>query len=230
MPPASTSAQPKTLTDKAYIQLRHDIIHGHYAPNTKLRVEHLRKHYEVGATPIREALSRLTADGFVTLEEQRGFRVAGISQEDLEDLTNMRVKMEEMALTESIQNGDDEWEVGIVAAYHRLTKAETGGDPDIQEWEIRNRDFHLALIAASSSKWLRRFYTTLYDQHKRYRNLARLTPSNRNVHEEHEALFNAAMERDVKKAVKANEIHIRNTAEVIAETLEEFNEVQAKNM
>lgn len=223
MPLASSSDQPKTLTDKAYAHIRQDIIDGHYPPDSKLRVEHLRKHYDMGATPLREALSRLTADGFVKVEGQRGFKVAGISLEDLEDLTNMRVKLEEMALAKSIENGDDDWEAAIVAAYHRLTKAETVTSPDLQEWENRNRDFHLALIAACSSKWLHRFYTTLYDQHKRYRNLARLTPSNRNVHEEHEALYEAAMSRDIKKATAANEIHIRRTAEVIAETLKEHD-------
>lgn len=225
MPQALTSSDaPKTLTDRAYAELRHDIIHGRYAPDSKLRVEHLRKEYDMGATPLREALSRLSADGFVKSEGQRGFRVAGISLEELEDVTNIRVMLEERALRNSIKHGDDNWEANLLAAFHRLTKAETVDTPDLAEWEIRNRDFHLALIAACSSQWLRRFYSTLYDQHKRYRNLARITPSNRDVHAEHEALFKAAMARDVEKAVEANENHIRRTADVIAETLREHDE------
>lgn len=220
----ATPDAPKTLTDRAYAELRNDIINGTCAPGSKLRVEHLRKNYDMGATPLREALSRLTADGFVKSEGQRGFRVAGISLEDLEDLTDLRVMMEEMALRKSIAAGDDNWEANLVAAFHRLTKAETKDDPALEEWEIRNRDFHLTLIANCRSKWLLHFYTTLYDQHKRYRNLSRITPSSRNVHAEHKALFDAAMTRDIETAVKANETHIRRTAEIIAETLREHDE------
>ncbi|WP_078119103.1 GntR family transcriptional regulator [Thiosocius teredinicola] len=214
---ASKSESPKTLTDQAYQQLRDDIVHGHLAPNTKLRIESLRQQYGVGATPLREALSRLSADGFVTIEGQRGFKVADMTKDDLEDVTNLRVVLESQALTQSIVKGDDTWEAGVVAAFHRLSKLEESeGDRDINDWEKRNADFHNALIGACRSKWLRRFYDTLYDQHKRYRNLARSdTHARRDIHAEHEAIYKAALNRDAEAACKANEFHIRETAEVV---------------
>ncbi len=213
----SKSESPKTLTDQAYQHLRDDIVHGHLAPNTKLRIESLRQQYGVGATPLREALSRLSADGFVTIEGQRGFKVADMTKDDLEDVTNLRVVLESQALTQSIVKGDDTWEAGVVAAFHRLSKLEESeGDRDINDWEKRNADFHNALIGACRSKWLRRFYDTLYDQHKRYRNLARSdTHARRDIHAEHEAIYKAAMNRDAEAACKANEFHIRETAEVV---------------
>jgi DNA-binding GntR family transcriptional regulator len=214
--------ETKTLTDQAYKRLREDIIHSKFGPGEKLGIELLKRTYEVGATPLREALYRLSADGFVQVRGQRGFRVADMSLEDLEDLTNLRVVLEGMALTESVENSDDEWESRVVAAFHHLTKAESQSEPDIHEWESRNREFHLALVSCCRSPWLMRFYEILYDQHKRYRNLARITRNKRrNVHAEHIAIFDAALAKDVKALYAANEQHIRRTAEITGQILAE---------
>ena len=218
--------EAKTLTDQAYQRLREDIVHGEFPPGSKLRIEFLKQTYEVGATPLREALYRLTADGFVHVQGQRGFRVAEMSQEELKDITNLRVVLEGMALTQSVENSDDDWESRLVAAFHHLTKAENQQNPEIQEWEVRNRDFHLALVSCCDSAWLMRFYETLYDQHKRYRNIARIDRSSRrNVHDEHVAIFDAALSKNIPALCAANEQHIRRTAEItgqiLAENLEE---------
>jgi DNA-binding GntR family transcriptional regulator len=219
--------ETKTLTDQAYQRLREDVVHGKFHPGDKLRIEFLKQTYEVGATPLREALYRLSADGFVNVQGQRGFRVAEMSLEELEDITNLRVVLEGMALTQSVQHSDDEWESRVVAAFHHLTKAESQQEPDIHEWEIRNRDFHLALISCCDSAWLMRFYETLYDQHKRYRNIARVDRSSRrNVHAEHIANFEAALAKDIPGLCKANEQHIRRTAVITGQILAENMEAE----
>jgi DNA-binding GntR family transcriptional regulator len=219
--------ESKTLTDQAYKQLREDIIHGKLDPGGKLRIEHLKKTYGVGATPLREALYRLSSDGFVDVQGQRGFRVAEMSPKELDEVTDLRVVLEGMALKESIEHSDDEWESRVVAAFHHLTKAENQDEPDIQEWEARNKEFHQALISCCRSPWLMRFYGILYDQHKRYRNIARIDRSNRrDVHKEHTAICDAALAKDMKAVLKANEDHIRRTAEVTGRVLKEFAEAQ----
>ena len=226
----SKSDSPKTLTDHAYRQLRDDIIHGHLSPASKLRIEPLRKRYDMGATPLREALSRLSADGFVTIEGQRGFKVADLTPSDLQDVTNLRVILESQALTQSIVNGDDNWEGRVVAAFHRLSKIEDSeGERDLAEWEVRNKSFHDALISSCDSAWLHDFYTILYDQHKRYRNLSRSdTQGARDVHAEHEAIYRSALARDVDAACKANEFHIRQTANVVRRLMQDEWTVPAK--
>ena len=211
----------KTLSDQAYLKLRSDIIHGALQPDEKLRIEHLRGEYGVGASPLREALSRLTADGFVTAEGQRGFRVAPMSEEDLADITRLRILLEKQALSQSIEHGDDAWESRIVATFYQLEKVEESEDRDPTEWELRNHDFHEALIAGCTSKWLRRFYGILYDQHKRYRNVALSTEIPRDLHQEHEELRNAALARDTKRACDAIEQHIMRTAEITLNVLRE---------
>ena len=219
--PLQPAEAPKTMTDYVYTQLREDIIQGKLAPDSKLKIEQLRGMYDVGATPIREALSRLSADGFVLMEGQRGFRVSPISPEDLEDVTELRITLELKALRNSILHGGDDWESRVVSTYYQLSKVE---ELDLFEhltsWEQRNHDFHWALISACTSKWLLHFYNTLYDQHKRYRNISLVANlGKRDVHTEHQRIYDAALARDAEAACHETEQHIRLTADITQQVL-----------
>lgn len=213
--------ESKTLTDQVCNRLREDIMQAYFKPGAKLRIEELKQRYNVGATPIREALYRLSAYGFVTAVGQRGFRAAEMSQHELEDITELRVVIENLALKKSIERADDDWESRVVGAFHHLTKAESTDNPDLQEWEARNTNFHMALISCCDSPWLMRFYELLYDQHKRYRNLARMDRKSRgsDIHDEHTRICDAALARNIKDVCKVNEEHIRRTAKVLVDQL-----------
>jgi DNA-binding GntR family transcriptional regulator len=96
MRPASEA--PRTLSERAYLDVRQDIVSGRLAPGERLRVEHLKDRYDVGAGTLREALALLVSDALVTVEGQRGYRVAEISLADLKDLTDTRVMLETEAM------------------------------------------------------------------------------------------------------------------------------------
>ena len=68
-----------TLNATVFTQLREDILAGKLKPGERLRTETLRQRYDVGGSPVREALMRLEAEGFVLLEQNKGFSVAGVS-------------------------------------------------------------------------------------------------------------------------------------------------------
>ena len=211
---------PRTLVERAYLSLRHDVVCGKLAPGERLRVEHLKDQYEVGAGTLREALSLLVSDALVTSEGQRGFRVAPISLADLEDVTNTRVMLETEALRQSIRHGDAQWEAALVQSYDLLAATErdlaaTGS----ARWERRNKAFHEALIAGFDSSWSKYFLSMLYRHGERYRNINfRLTAahaSGRDVHQEHEAIYRAAIGRQEARAALALEAHIRLTHDVV---------------
>ena len=211
---------PRTLAERAYLGLRHDIVCGKLVPGERLRVEHLKDQYEVGAGTLREALSLLLSDALVTAEGQRGFRVAPISVADLEDVTNMRVLLETDALRQSIRHGDSKWEAELVGAYHLLSQAESrpeGVDPDV--FELRNRVFHQALIDAHQSPWSKYMLGILFRHSERYRNMIlRMTANHateRDVHREHEEIYRAAINRQEARAALALESHVRLTLEIV---------------
>ncbi|MCB2016398.1 MAG: FCD domain-containing protein [Hydrogenophaga sp.] len=216
----SDEPEPRTLTERAYRALRHDIVCGELPPGERLRVEHLKDRYDVGAGTLREALALLVADALVTVEGQRGYRVSAVSLNDLRDLTDTRVRLETEALRQSVRLGDAAWEATVRDAFAQLSDAEAGGAPrDPDQWERANRRFHNALIAGYSSPWTRHLLDILYRHGERYRHVAiRLgaTPGfDRDVHQEHEAIFNAAVARQEARAALALEAHIRLTCDML---------------
>jgi len=223
----SNVPEAKTLVESAYHALRRDIIEGHLAPGAKLRVEHLKNDYGVGAGTLREALSLLISDALVVSQGQRGFRVAPVSLDDFADITRTRVMLECEALRQSMAAGDDAWEGELIVAFHRLSKAEErlGNTAGEGEWEERNKIFHEVLIAACPSRWIKHFLSILYQQAGRYRHLSiSLKPLPRNVHAEHEALFNAVMARDAEKASAIMAEHIELTFRSIEALPEELRQ------
>ncbi|HEU4409586.1 MAG TPA: GntR family transcriptional regulator [Polyangiaceae bacterium] len=217
--------EPKTLADAAYRSLRHDIITGRLAAGERLRVEHLRDAYGVGATPLREALSRLAAERLVVASGQRGFRVAPMSLAELDDVTETRVLLETRALEDSLARGDVAWEARLVAAHHTLQRYDgrlraDKSPANVVEWEGHNAAFHEALVGACRSPWLRALRDLLYDQHRRYRFLsAAQTHRGRGVSDEHRAIFEAAIARDVPRTVALSAEHIRGTARALRAAL-----------
>jgi GntR family transcriptional regulator, carbon starvation induced regulator len=230
---ASTEVQePKTLVEGAYLRLRRDIIEGVRRPGEKLRVEHLKDEYEVGAGTLREALQLLITDALVVAQGQRGFRVAPISLADFEDITRTRVMLETEALRQAIALGDDAWEGQVLAAFHRLSRAEEklGAFEDArQEWEARNRAFHEALIAACPSRWIRHFQHILYQQSERYRRISLFHKSiPRDVHAEHQGLCEAAVARDTERACAILSDHLLRTLEALRKMPEDVFEAGPK--
>lgn len=214
----------RTLVESAYSALRHEILTGALKPGAKLRTEELRQRYKMGASTLREALTRLLGEALVTAEGQRGFRVAPVSVADFRDLTKVRKMIETEAIRQSISAGDEAWEGRVVAAYYRLAKIEERLADSIpavtDDFEARNRDFHQALISACDSPWLHRINTMLYQQSERYRRIALANrDSRRDVHAEHQAIYDAALARDVERACKLTGEHIDRTLNVVREVI-----------
>lgn len=214
-------AAARSLVEAAYETIRHDILTGDLAPGLKLRFEMLRERYGVGASTLREALTRLVGDALVSSEEQRGFKVSTVSLEDFADLTRTRRLIEVEALRQAILAGDDAWEAALVGVFHRLTKVEEklAEDPVRfqDEFEERNREFHLTLIAPCPSRWLKYMQGILLQQSERYRRIAlRARGKARDVHAEHKAILDAVLARDVDLACRLEGEHIERTLEVLS--------------
>ena len=115
-------AANKSLTSQAFERIRNDILLGTLRPSERLKIQALSEHYEIGATAVREALSRLVTDGLVESEDQKGFCVAPVSTKDLLDLTETRVDIEGLAIRKAIARGDVEWEAQVLSSFHRLSR------------------------------------------------------------------------------------------------------------
>jgi GntR family transcriptional regulator, carbon starvation induced regulator len=165
--------ESRTFAQAVHARLATDILNGHLAPGTKLRLQTMCDAYQVSMSPLREALACLAGRGLVVQEGQRGFRVAQASADDLRDITQTRISIETTALRLSIERGDDAWEAGILGAHHRLSRRPRSENLLIDEaWEELHRGYHMALIAACDLPRLLAFCTILHDHFDRYRRLA----------------------------------------------------------
>jgi GntR family carbon starvation induced transcriptional regulator len=219
--PAASPENATPLSEQAYQLIRHDILTGHIPPGEKLRIEALRTMYGLSNTPLREALNRLAAEQIVIADERRGFRSAPVSAEDFWDLTTYRIAIENAALVDAIRNGDDEWESGIVAAFHRMEvfQGRLGRDRKApnDEWTRRHKEFHMALIAACSSTRTIAACSAMFDQAERYRRvllLHRRKP--RDARAEHQQLMQLTMARKEATAAALLRDHVLRTAETVA--------------
>jgi len=219
---------PKTLVESIFRDIRADILSCRHPPGGKLSIEKLRADYRVSGGPVREALCRLTAQGFVVAEGQRGFRVADVVIEELLDITKNRIWIEAMALRSSFVHGTIEWEAQLIAADHRLRAEQAKRDQQAlpestAEWENAHHTFHFELVSACGSEHLLRYRDQLIDMGERYRRLAARqlsqVPGRAGRASDHVDLTAAALSRDSKRAVEIIEHHLIDNASTAMEVI-----------
>jgi GntR family carbon starvation induced transcriptional regulator len=209
-----------TQADMARQLIRAEILDGRLTPGAKLNISSLEARLGVSLGAIREALSRLSAEGMVTAEAHRGYRVSEVSADELLDLTRTRIEIESLCLSKAMQHGDVEWESRIVAAAHRMERLQrTPSDPEARvsnDWNVAHGEFHEALVGACPSPWLHRMRKLLYEQSERYRRLSvPLDTDHRDVRDEHRRLMDAVLRRDQQTALQELEKHLCATTEII---------------
>jgi len=215
----------QTMAEVVYLRLRHDIIQGKLAPGTRLRSDEIRKAYDTGISPLREALTRLTAERLVQSSGQRGYSVAPLSPQDVIDTMEARVLIETKALKLSIEKGGVEWEAEILAAEHALKRTPTNGPgAEHDEWAKAHQRFHESLLSASGSPWLIQLSDILYSQSERHRlyTVKKGNPARaRDRVTEHDEILKAALDRNVGMATVELERHYRMSAKFVASVVSE---------
>lgn len=211
---AAGSEKAATVVGQLAGTLRADIISSRLAPDTKLKIEELRQVYGGSAHSLREALTKLAAEGLVEANEQRGFRVASATVHDHQDITRLRAEIECLGLEWSMARASIGWEGEVLAAHHALSRVEQAMQADggglVDAWEEANRAFHAALMSACGSPRLLAFQARLYEESRRFR-MRSLTSGRfdrERSREAHAAILAAVLARDPAAARRALHEHI----------------------
>jgi GntR family carbon starvation induced transcriptional regulator len=209
-----------TLSERAAALVQADIVSGALAPGSRLAIADLAAHYGIGATPVREGLSRLVARRLIVAIGQRGFRVSAISRSDLEDITKLRALVECEALRLTIERGDSAWEGAIVAALHRLRRyVEANGEgfgEGSREFDALHKGFHTALIADCGSPRMLEAHSDLYDQAYRYRRIMMSAiEDGRAFIRDHQELADLIVSRQTAKAQAMLVAHLTTTLALV---------------
>lgn len=212
--------------NQCYDEIQEHIINGTFEPGKKLKVEELKQQLDSGASPIREALSRLVTSGLVTAHDNKGFYVAEMSENDIRDLYHTFLHIELLALSEAIKNGDDAWKTAIVGTLYNLGLIENNPEPtSYRIWSERNYAFHVALISGCNSPTLLDIRASIYRRFDRYCRVSfNLSNTVLQVnHEEHKNLADAVLNRDLATTTQLITHHILGALEDVITTLKKNN-------
>jgi DNA-binding GntR family transcriptional regulator len=215
--------QRPPLSKSAYVleRLRRDFSNGTITPGESLRQGEIAERYGVSATPVREALRILEADGLIIYSPHRGATVAEMPQPDLRDLYLLRANVEGFTAALAVERGTDEQIAGLRRQHDDLVRVAFELSPE--ELSRRNRDFHLAVVAVGSPFIAGHVMRPLWE---------RLIPPSqslfqdadrvRNFVAEHEAVVSALERRDAEAARQHMSQHIAIAGELRQEAAEKL--------
>lgn len=189
--------------NRIYNALRTGLVTGEFEPSVKLKPNELRGYYKCSASTIRETLFRLSSEGLVDFQEQRGFRVPLATPQLQHELTHLRIVLECEGASLSIRLGGLEWEARLSAAHHKLSHIEgrvwssEDRKPFLSLWTRAEQEFHETLISACDSRVLKAAHEILY--HRFRQQLINTDKKyvfiSENI-EQHQGILDAALARD----------------------------------
>ena len=200
------------LGSRVFRTIRENILSGKYKSGEELKEKSIGEELGVSRTPVREALRQLELEGLVSIIPNKGAYVVGISQKDMQDIYEIRCRLEGLcakwaAVNITKEQLDELEEIVFRAEFH--TKK---GNLE-QLVELDNR-FHKILYVASNSKELQRVLTDFHHYLQRVRKIT-LTDEKRAVesNKEHLMIVEALKEKDSQKAEELATKHILSTAQ-----------------
>ena len=193
-------------------KMQADILTGRLRPGQKIVEQDLCEKYGVSRTPIREALRHLEADGLVENILNRGAFVIGMSDQDYEDMFEMRKIYEIQAVKWAIDRITEE-EMEQLEETFEFMEFYTMRN-DIEKMLVINAGFHQVIYRASHNRVLQKQLES-YQNFTKYKGSDSVYDENYldTVLEEHRAIFKAFTEKNPRDGAMAMEIHMNRSKE-----------------
>ena len=207
---------PPSLTDWMVERVRRAILFGEVQSGERLIISDWSARFGVSQTPMREAIQRLAAEGFLDYDAQRGARVAALSLRDAREIYQIRIQLEPSAVESSVDARTDRWLAELTGAYTMIDDLYEAAD-GLQAGAVEaHRAFHRVMRAGCESAWLLRITDMLADQSTRMQYASfNARGGKRAAREEHRRLFEAAAAGDAKGAAELSAAHLQRTLDVL---------------
>ena len=219
-----TKVDRQSLTDQIVTELRRQIILGQLPEGTPLRQEKLAAELGVSRVPLREAIRRLEAEGFVVSEVHKGSVVTSLSLDEIEELFELRVRLETWLFESAIPRLTD---ADFAAAEAVTEEARQSGN--VENWGELNWRFHETLYKPSGHMIALRLLRTVHDNANRYINLqiAVVKDVDREL-SDHQMLITFARLGDIRRGVDTLRAHIQRVSRSLIAALAEARAGKAK--
>jgi len=199
------------LSNSLLGKIQKDILTGKLKPGQKLTEQQLCKTYGVSRTPVREALRQLETDGLVENILNRGAFVVGLSEQDYEDMFELRKAYEIQAVKWAIERITEEQMDQLEETFEFMEFYTLRND--IDKMLTINTGFHQVIYEASQNRMLRKLLAS-YQNFLKYKGMESVYDNDYlpTVLEEHRAIFMAFKNKDVEAGAAAMERHIDNAS------------------
>lgn len=209
--------QVTSINDEVYSRLKHQITHAQIAPGQKVSIRQIAEAFGVSTMPVREALRKLQAEGFVQFET-RSVIVRSLSQQEVKEIFAIRERLECLAT---------EWAIGQVKPEDLEALRETLSVMDDEEvgladWQRMNREFHLQLYELSGSAKLIQLITNVWDMVEPYMHIyTSSVTSLQTAQTQHHKMLELVEQGELEELLNWIRGHLSYTCEVILKALPE---------
>jgi DNA-binding GntR family transcriptional regulator len=197
--------RPMSKVEYVLERLRQDIASGDIAPGASLRQMDIAQRYGVSATPVREALRLLEADGSISYVQHRGVTVSEMSPEAISDLYRLRAVAEGLAVELAVERMSPDRLQRVVEAHDVL--AQTGGHAPGEELSRLNKQFHFS-IYESGSKLVTNHLSQIWTALPARQTIWQVPEQAQVLLEEHRRILAAIVEGDAEGAGRLMAAHV----------------------
>jgi DNA-binding GntR family transcriptional regulator len=208
------------MVEAVYNSLRRRVVSGELPPGSALRQEDLARHYGASRVPVREAMTRLEAEGLLLLRPRRGYVVGSLDLSEIEEIFALRAVVEEHAgrLAAEAHTPDDL--VLIERALKRMDGFRNLKPCNYEAWLDSNAAFHAALVYSAHRRHVAATALKLRDLVEPYiRVEINLTQGVEGAQAEHRLMFEALKASDAERLGELCRQHCNHTAERLVKGL-----------
>jgi DNA-binding GntR family transcriptional regulator len=208
------------LPELIYLSIRERIFNGTTPPGTELRQEELARQFGASRVPVREAMSRLQAEGLIVLRPRRGFAVTSLDLAEIIEIFELRMVLEQHAVEVATRLRTESDLHDVEAILRQMDALEPGAENYLTRWLDLNRDFHNRLIACARRKRVSSIVINLRDTIEPYVRLeSHFTGQVDDADVEHHAIFEAFRDRAADRAGAVTRDHVAGTMNRLIESI-----------
>ena len=206
----NTAKRPST--DEVYRRLKAMLLDFEIPPGSRITETELASLFEVSRTPIREVLQRLETEGLISIRPKQGCFVRELDIEEITQYYRVRVALEQMALDEACLNMPD---VELQELLDFWQPANANTDLGAEAMQALDESFHMTIAQGSGNLVLARYLAEINNHIRIIRRLDFTVPERIvRTFEEHNAMLQALLARNVKSAQRLMQTHIMKSEEV----------------
>lgn len=184
-----------TLSMKVYDGIQKDILTGKYTPNAFLTEGEIADQYKVSKAPVRTALKKLCADGYLISYPRKGYFITNTSDKDFAQIQQLRYAMESLTVVLLVKFATPQ----DIQHLRQIAALDT---PSIAKYTTVNAQFHMAMAETAKNKYLSRYLENVLTEVAKI--FAYLDSKNQPKEEQdcHTQLLDAIEARDQDAALK----------------------------